>query len=215
MSNLEKIGTPKTAFSLNLGMEQCLPVMMPHGEFHLQLVDDASGAVLQEWSKTNTLTEDAAKFAAWLFANVNGMAGQSKRPVHGLNGLAVGTGKVTNPAQARHLETEVARVAVTDIVFKSKSGSSLVPSATATNILDFTFKLDSGIANGLALCEMGLVYIPNNTFGNKGSSGYTANYPATPTEDIRDKDILINYLSFGVITKPANSTLNITWRLTF
>jgi len=36
-----------------------------------------------------------------------------------------------------------------------------------------------------------------------------------PTVDLTAYETLINYLTFAVVNKPATSTLEIVWRLTF
>jgi hypothetical protein len=41
------------------------------------------------------------------------------------------------------------------------------------------------------------------------------NGPYDPTVNLTEFETLLNYLTFGLITKPATSTLGITWRLTF
>jgi hypothetical protein len=219
MSNSEKLKLPSESFGLSLGADYAVPFAMPKGEFHLQLVDDLTGNVLEEWVKPNTLTKDAARFAAWLFSS--GLNPSGKNPLSGLNGLAVGTGTATvTKTELTKLANEVARVQVTEISFRDETGAS---SPVVTNVIDFKFTLGKLIADNKALCEMGLVYVnksfaATNYFGN--SSGYTPQYlpqdaASRASKDIRDHDILINYLDFGTITKPPNSTLNITWRLTF
>jgi hypothetical protein len=41
------------------------------------------------------------------------------------------------------------------------------------------------------------------------------NGPYNPLVDLTTKETLVNYLTFGVITKPPTSTLTIVWRLSF
>jgi hypothetical protein len=41
------------------------------------------------------------------------------------------------------------------------------------------------------------------------------NGPYDPNVDTTGKDILVNYVTFPSIGKPANSTLSWTWRLIF
>jgi len=36
-----------------------------------------------------------------------------------------------------------------------------------------------------------------------------------PTIDVSAKDLMANYLTFGVVTKPSTALLTITWRFTF
>ena len=66
-----------------------------------------------------------------------------------------------------------------------------------------------------ALTEMGLL-------GGDVNSNMAVRNPILPangtydaTIDVTGKDILVNYLTFPVINKPATSTLQWTWRLTF
>jgi len=44
---------------------------------------------------------------------------------------------------------------------------------------------------------------------NNGPASYD------PTIDVSGYDIIVNYLTFGVVTKPATAVVSITWRLTF
>jgi hypothetical protein len=220
MSNSEKVRLPSGAFGLNMGADYNQPFSMPRGEFHLQLVDDMTGSVIEEWVKPNTLTNDAGRFAAWLFSWA---PTSSNKPLSGLNGLAIGTGTISTTQTKQDLTclaNEVARVQVGSVSFIDPiSGTT---SIQATRVLDFKFTIGATIADNEPLKEMGLVYVDTSGsgdhFGKK--SAYTSKYLSSDasiraTQDIRGNDILINYLDFGTITKPPNSTLNITWRLTF
>jgi len=44
---------------------------------------------------------------------------------------------------------------------------------------------------------------------NNGPTGYD------PTIDVAGKDLMCNYITFGVLSKPAGAVLSLTWRLTF
>ena len=83
--------------------------------------------------------------------------------------------------------------------------------------MDFTTVFGESEAVG-PLNEMGLtstlsnnnmITNPNPNFAGQGGQAYD------PTIDVTQYDMLANYLTFSVISKPATSILTITWRLTF
>jgi hypothetical protein len=53
------------------------------------------------------------------------------------------------------------------------------------------------------------------TLGPTPGTPVPAVFPAyDPTIDLTNADILANYTTFSVVSKPANSLLTITWRIT-
>ena len=82
-----------------------------------------------------------------------------------------------------------------------------------TNVVDFTTTFGEAEAVG-PLNEMGLVSTvsDNPTVLNPNPNAYPT-YDATL--DITEYDVLLNYLTFSVVTKPSTAILTITWRLTF
>jgi hypothetical protein len=89
-----------------------------------------------------------------------------------------------------------------------------VPVGYPTNIVDFSTVYSESEAVG-PLVEMGLI-------GGNISTNLAIKNPVTPpngaydaTVDLTTVETLVNYLTFPVISKPATSTFQITWRLTF
>lgn len=186
------------------------------GSFHLKMWDAASGKILTEWDKPNVLTLDAGILAARLFKN-------SQDPIvganNGINMLAIGTGatgNILNPdapqPEQRRLNNEIERKAFASSQFRNASGVAV---AYPTNIVDFTTTYGESEAVG-ALNEMGLMhtYSQNPATKNLIPPEYSGvNYD--PTFDVTNYDMMANYLTFSVISKPSTAILSITWRLTF
>lgn len=183
------------------------------GEAFITLLDE-QGNALQEFHYDNIITLDAGILAARLFKN-------SLDPVttksNGLNMLAVGTGAtgaLLSPDAAqetqRALNNEIARKAFSSTTYRTSGGSAV---SYPTRIVDFTASFSASEAVG-ALNEMALLYTvssdPNTTNPiENGPDDYDE------TLDVTDKDLMVNYLTFPVISKPNTAVLSITWRLTF
>lgn len=175
---------------------------------------DTDGNVLYQERKKNLITLDAGILAARLFRD-----SLSPNPAqnNGITMLAVGTGAtgaILSPDAPqntqRKLNTELTRKAFASVQYRDSLGVAV---SYPTSIVDFTTTFSGSEANG-ALNEMGLMstYSLNPLVTNpinNGPSGYD------PTIDVTGKDIMMNYLTFGVITKPVGSTLTITWRISF
>ena len=180
------------------------------GEVFITLTDGKTGDVLQEIHKPNVITADASILAAILFRDPDSRD-------NGANMLAVGTGatgsllspNAPDPAQ-RKLNTEIARKPWSTTVFRDSGGNAV---AIPTNVVDFTCTYDESEAVG-PLNEMGIL----STISDNPLT-LNPNPDAYPTRDLtRDLtlyDILVNYLTFPVISKPATARLTITWRITF
>lgn len=180
------------------------------GEVFITLTDGKTGDVLQEIHKPNVITADASILAAILFRDPDSRD-------NGANMLAVGTGatgsllspNAPDPAQ-RKLNTEIARKPWSTTVFRDSGGNAV---AIPTNVVDFTCTYDESEAVG-PLNEMGIL----STISDNPLT-LNPNPDAYPTRDLtRDLtqfDILVNYLTFGVLSKPATARLTITWRITF
>lgn len=131
--------------------------------------------------------------------------------------LAVGTGAtgaLLNPdspdPRQRQLNAEIARKAFATVQFRNADGTA---SAVPTNIVDFTTIFGSGEAVG-PLNEMGLVSpVSENPLV---TTPVGATFPTySTTVDLTNFDVLVNYLSYPVISKPSTAVLTVTWRLTF
>jgi hypothetical protein len=192
--------------------EKSTLMAMANGVFTLEMKDAATGKVLEFWEKKNVLTLDAGIIAARLFKN--GLSQTS-----GLTMLALGTGATGNilspdapQATQRRLNQEIIRKAFSAVQFRNASGSAV---AYPTNVLDFTTTY--GESEGVGpLSEMSLMstFSTNPLVKNEIPTQYQLqNYD--PSFDVTGYDLLANYLTFPVISKPSTAILTITWRLTF
>lgn len=182
------------------------------GDVFAKMWDGASGEIQHEWERKNLVVLDASILIARLMKD-------SAEAPHGIYALAVGTGDVgwsllSPPAATntqRALYSEVTRKTFSTTQFISAGGT---PVAYPTKVVDFTTIFTESEAVG-PLMEMGLI-------GGNISSNMATRNPVSPangayndTVDLTDFETLCNYLTFPVISKPATSILQITWRLTF
>ena len=180
------------------------------GEVFMTLRDGQTGDVQDERHLTNLVTLDASILIARLMKN-------NAEPPHGIYALAVGTGAIgwnvlSPPAPVnteRALWSEIARKTFASTQFINSAGA---PVAIPTNVVDFTTTFAEAEAVG-PLCEMGL--LGGNLSSNMSIRNPVPSGPYDPTVDLTLYDTLVNVLNFAVISKPATSTLSITWRLSF
>ena len=140
---------------------------------------------------------------------------KGEQGIGGLKQLAVGSGAngdASSPDiatdQQRRLNVEVERKEFSAVVYRKADGSvSDVP----TNVIDFTTVFAENEANS-GLNEMGLI---SPVTVNNSTSNDQDPQDRDVSRDLRNYDILVNYLTFPVINKPQGSVLAITWRLTF
>ena len=180
------------------------------GEVFIQMVDGASGEVIHDSHHDNVITADASILAAMLFKD------PTTRPL-GANMLAIGTGATgallspdaPDPDQ-RKLNAELSRKPWSSSTFRDASGNAV---SIPTNIVDFTATFDEAEAVG-PLNEMGITATlsANSLVTNPNPDTYPTR---DVTVDLTLYDILVNYLSFSVISKPSTARLTITWRITF
>jgi hypothetical protein len=200
------------------GEEATLGIHLPHavslppakGEVFIEMVDAASGEVLHKEHRPNVITLDAGILAAILLRDPDSRD-------HGFNMLAIGTaaaGNILTPnapdPKQRKLNAEIDRKAWSSTTFRDASGNAV---AIPTNIVDFTCTYDEGEAVG-PLNEMGILSTisANPTILNPNPDTFPTRIV---TVDLTQYDILCNYLTFGVISKPNTARLTITWRITF
>lgn len=203
----------RTAFKFSLGtmFKDVFDIPnMVRGDVFIEMQDAQSGEVIYSAHRKNIITLDAGVMAARLFKDPT-------EPAHGINMLAVGTGAtgaLLSPNapdnRQRKLNAEIARKTFTSTTFRDALGNAV---AYPTNIVDFTTTFGEAEAVG-PLNEMGLVSTisanpsilnPNpNTFPTRDT-----------TVDLADFDVLINYITYAVVSKPSTAVLSITWRLTF
>lgn len=179
------------------------------GEFIFDL-RDPEGNQLAYWKKKNLITLDAGIHAARLFKD-------NQEPNFGAYMLTVGTGAsgaLLSPNapdnRQRKLNAEIARKTFVSTTFRDTLGQA---SAIPTNVVDFTTQFVEGEAAG-PLNEMGII---SPISANTGTTNPNPNtFPTRDlTVDLTQYDVLLNYLTFAVISKPSQSRLTITWRLTF
>ena len=200
----------KSAFKMGCGISHKVSLNQPKGKFIFHMVDSDTGEVLEHWEKDNVITHDAGILAARLFRNNN-------EPNNGVNMLSVGTGAtgaLLSPdapsADQRRLNNELARKGFSSTTFRNDSGVAV---AYPTNIVDFTTTFGEAEAVG-PLNEMGLLCTISDNIAIKNLNPNA--YPVRDTTlDITNYDVLVNYLTFSVVTKPSTAILTITWRLTF
>ena len=206
----ERLRSIGTAFKVGLGLDHADQLVVPHGRFIFHMEDARTGEVLTHWEKDNVITRDAGIQAARLFRN-------NQEPHHGCNMLSIGTGATGNllspdapNADQRRLNNEISRKSFASTTFRNPDGVAV---AYPTNVVDFTTTFGEAEAVG-PLNEMGLISTisDNPTVKNPNPNAYPT-YDATL--DITEYDVLLNYLTFSVVTKPSTAILTITWRLTF
>ena len=180
------------------------------GELFIRMTDAATGEVLHDEHRKNLITLDAGILVAIL------CRAPANRP-NGINMLAVGTGAtgaLLSPNapdnRQRKLNAEIARKGFSSTVFRDGTGAAV---AYPTNIVDFSCTYGEAEAVG-PINEMGLlstissnpaVVNPNpNTFPTRDT-----------TVDVSGYDILVNYITLSVLSKPSTAVLTITWRITF
>lgn len=202
---------------VNMGiLEECFLSRLAHGRFIFDMRDAKTGEQMAYFEKDNVLVLDCGILAARLFRNsLDPVLGTSANK--GITHLDIGsgaTGNILSPdapqPEQRKLNTRLARKAVTT-QFRNDAGAAV---SYPTHIVDFTTTYSESEANG-PLNEMGLVSAYNAIGFNDINNGAGTVNPYDATIDVSAKDLLANYLSFGVISKPATAILTVTWRLTF
>lgn len=182
------------------------------GDVSIELRNAYTGALELSWQRHNIVTLDASILIARLVKD-------NDEPPQGAFVLAVGSGdsgwNPLSPPPAtntqRSLYAEITRKTFASTQFIDGDG---VPVGYPTNVVDFTTIFTESEAVG-PLVEMGLIggnIAPNLLVKNPVTP---PNGSYDPTVDLTTAETLVNYLTFGVISKPATSTFQITWRLTF
>jgi len=211
----DTVVAPKDAVHHMMHIHEDEVVRKPKGHFTLEL-RDLKGNLLDRRESDNIITLDCGVFSAMHFA-----AGPNPSPaVSGLTMLCVGsgaTGSILSPdspdPRQRMLNAEVTlgRKPVTAIY---RTGSGAV-SSVPTHVVDFTATFGEGEAVG-PLNEMGLLRTISQNPLVRTPITPTPVFPAyDPTVNLTLFDVMINYGTFGVITKPSAASLSFTWRLTF
>lgn len=180
------------------------------GEVFITLRDAVTGEVQDK--RHNVVTLDASILIARLVKD-------NQEPPKGAFVLAVGTGDVGWDLQSPPAATDTQRALYSEITRKTFSNTQFIdgggsPTAIPTNVVDFTTIFTESEAVG-PLVEMGLLggNIDTNLANTNPVSPPAGTYD--PLVDLTAFETLINYLTFPVLNKPATSTLEIVWRLTF
>ena len=180
------------------------------GELFIRMVDAATDEVLHYEHRKNLITLDAGILVAILCRN-------PASRTNGINMLAVGTGAtgaILSPNapdnRQRKLNAEIARKGFSSTVFRDGSGAAV---AYPTNIVDFTTTFGEAEAVG-PINEMGLLSTisSNPAVRNPNPNAFPTR---DTTVDLSTLDILVNYVSLSVLSKPSTAVLSITWRITF
>lgn len=205
-------------FSMKNRMSDNMNGYKIRGEVFWKLTDSRTGRVHSDGHLKNIVTLDASILAARLFKGPGTSIAHTSEPNFGIYALAVGTGDAgwnpLNPPAGtntqRSLSNELARKAIQSSNYVSSNGQV---SSIFTNVVDFTTTFSDSEAVG-PLCEMGLI-------GGDISTNMAVKNPVLPANgsysaavNLLGKDILVNYITFPVVSKPATSTLNWVWRLT-
>jgi len=208
----DKLRRAKDAFKwgMHILFEDEYPTRKVRGDVFIEMRDATTGKLLHKWEKRNLIVYDASIQAARYFKDKD-------EPANSLNMLAIGTGatgSLLSPsapdARQRSLNSEIQRKTFSATTFRDASGNAV---SIPTNIVDFTCSFAAAEAVG-PLNEMGLM----STLSDNPST-LNPNPDVFPNRDVTDDltqyDVLVNYLTFPVISKPSTAVLTLTWRLTF
>jgi hypothetical protein len=182
------------------------------GDVFISLRDGASGELQDYRERRNLIVKDASILVARLMKD-------SAEPTKGIFVLAVGTGDTGWNPLAPPAPTNTQRALYSELTRKTFSQTSFIdaagiPTATPTNVVDFTAIFTEAEAVG-PLVEMGLIGGNISTNLAVRNPVLPPNGPYNPLVDLTTKETLLNFLSFPIISKPATSSLEVTWRLSF
>jgi len=216
MKQRERLPSPSSALSVAFA---CRPAdkfdekgYYIRGDVFIRLRDAKTKQVHEEHELRNLVVLDASILIARLMKD-------NAEPPKGIFALAVGTGDTGWDLMSPPAPTNTQRALYSEITRKTFSNTQFidslsVPVAYPTKVVDFTTVYTESEAVG-PLVEMGLI-------GGNISTNLSITNPVSPPNGIYDPTVdltmfetLVNYLTFPVINKPATSTMEIVWRLTF
>lgn len=215
MRHTDHMGVSSDSVKFGLGLGAGSQMVTPRGTYIIHLEDSRTGEVLDHRELSNVVTLDGGVLQAILIA-----AGPNPSPAQsGLTMLAVGTGatgSILNPdapdERQRVLNAEVGRKSFLSTQFRTAIGAV---SSVPTRVIDFTTSFGEGEAVG-PLNEMGLMRTISQNPAVRNPITPTPVFPAyDPTVNLTLFDILANYTTFSVVSKPTNSILTLIWRLTY
>lgn len=206
----DQVLNPSDAVAMQMGLLNHDSGIRLQGEVFIRMVDEQTGEVLYDEHRKNLIVLDASILLAML------CKGPSTRPL-GINMLAVGTGAtgaLLSPNapdnRQRKLNAEISRKGFTSTIFRDSTGAAV---AYPTNVVDFTTTFSAAEAVG-PLNEMGLMATISANPAVRNLNPNT--YPTRDTTvDVSTLDILVNYITMSVVSKPSSAQLTITWRLTW
>lgn len=182
------------------------------GDVYITVRDGKTEEIQDHRELLNLVVLDASILIARLMKD-------NQEPPQSAFALAIGTGDIgwdpmAPPAATstqRSLFAELTRKTFADTEFIDGGGS---PTAIPTNVVDYTTIYTESEAVG-PLVEMGLIGGNIDTNLSVKNPVTPPNGPYDPLVDLTAFETLVNYLTFPVVNKPATSTLEIVWRLTF
>lgn len=211
----ERLPSPTSALSAAFACRQAENFSESYyirGDVFMRIRDAQTGDLQEEREHRNLVVLDASILIARLMKD-------SAEPPHGIFALAVGTGDVGWNPMSPPAATNTQRALYSEITRKTFSATQFIdaggiPVAYPTKVVDFTTVFTEAEAVG-PLVEMGLL-------GGNISSNMAVRNPVSPPNgsynasvNLTNFETLVNYLTFPVVNKPATSTLEIVWRLTF
>lgn len=208
----------RSSFGLNFASRDEEKYRGPRGEVFWTMTDVRTGRQEKGHLK-NVVTRDASVLIARLVKGTGTPTAHISEPNFGIYALAVGTGDPNwdplSPPPAtvnqRSLWNELGRKAIQSTQFVDGDGSV---SSVPTGVVDFITTFSESEAVG-PLTEMGLLGGDISTNMSVSNPVLPPNGPYDPAFNLVGKDILVNYITFPVISKPATSTLTWVWRLHF
>lgn len=217
MSNIERFNRPTESVRMDMKLRFVEKFEPFSGEIFWKLCDGKTGELQQCGHFKNIVTLDASILIARLMKSPP--IPNLSEPRFGTYALAVGTGDIgwdpLSPPVAtntqRSLYNELARKQFTVTNFIDSGGSI---SGIPTHIIDLETTFSESEAVG-PLVEMGVLGGDVDTNMAVRNPILPPNGLYDPTVDVTLKDMLINFKTFGVITKPPTSTYTVVWRFSF
>lgn len=205
-----KIKKAKESFGMSAHSVHSESGFKMKGEVFIKIVEEDTGEVLHDLHIDNLIVADAGILIARLCKD-------NSEPNFGINMLAVGTGatgSILSPdapdVKQRRLNNEIERKTFSSTTFRDDGGVAV---AYPTNIVDFTTVFTASEAVG-PLNEMALMSTVSSDPLVQNLNPNT--FPTyDDTVDTTLYDTIVNYITFGVITKTNTAQMTITWRLTF
>jgi hypothetical protein len=215
MNFKDTIKMGKQGVTMNLGLThvETSGLAPVSGQVFIEARDAQSGEIVAQYDLKNLIVRDAGIAVARLLRNSN-------YPISGTNNglrmLAVGTGATGNILSPdaptigqRRLNSELARKAFASTQYRDANGFAV---SYETNIVDYTTVFSEAEAVG-PWNEMALLLPASN---NPAVTNPIPNGPGNydPTFDVTGYDLMLNYLTFSVISKPSTAVFSVTWRIT-